>query len=80
MRIIAKGDDYHVRLRIPTGLVFNRFTAAAISKEMGKYGVKIRPDQARILMNELKKYRRTHPDWVLAEVRSGEDGYVLVKV
>ena len=59
MKIIAKGDDYNVRLRIPTGLAFNRFTAAAISKEMGKYGVKIRPHQARILMNELKKYRRT---------------------
>ena len=31
MKIIAKGDDYNVRLRIPTDLVFNRFTAAAIS-------------------------------------------------
>lgn len=80
MKIIAKGDDYNVRLRIPTGLVFNRFTAAAISKEMGKYGVKIRPHQARILMNELKKYRRTHPDWVLAEVQSGDGEYVLVKL
>lgn len=80
MRIITKGDGYHVRLRIPTGLVFNRFTAAAISKEMGKYGVKISSRQARTLVKTLKEYRREHPEWVLAEVRSGEDGYVLVKL
>ena len=80
MRIIAKGDDYHVRLRIPTGLAFNRFTAGGITKAMGKYGVKIPPKQARILMKALKKYRRTHPDWVLAEVQSADGGYVLVKL
>ena len=80
MRIIAKGDDYKIRLRIPTGLVFNRFTAAAISKKMGKYGVKISPYQARILMKALKEYRRTHRDWVLAEVQSGDGEYVLVKL
>jgi len=80
MRIITKGDGYHVRLRIPTGLVFNRFTAAAISKEAGKYGMKIRPDHARILIKELKKYRRTHPDWVLTEVHGADGEYVLVKL
>lgn len=80
MRIIAKGDDHNVRLRIPTGLAFNRFTAGAISKEAGKYGVKISPHQARTLIKALKEYRRTHPDWVLAEVQSGDNEYVLVKL
>ena len=79
MRIIAKGDDCNIRLRIPTGLVFNRFTAAAIGKEAGKYGVKLSPRQVRILIKTLKEYRRTHPDWVLAEVHSADGGYVLVK-
>lgn len=80
MRIIAKGDDYNVRLWMPTGLVFNRFTAAAISKEMGKYGVKISTRQARTLMKTLKEYRRTHPYWVLAEVTGAKGEYVLVKL
>lgn len=80
MRIVTKGADYNVRLRIPTGLIFNRFTAGVISKQMDKYGMKISPHQARILMKILKEYRRTHPDWVLAEVQSGDDGYVLVKL
>ena len=80
MRIIAKGEDYRVRLRMPTGLVFNRFTAGAISKEAGKYGVKISPRQARILIKTLKKYRRSYPEWVLAEVQSADGGYVFVKL
>ena len=80
MRIITKGDGYHVHLRIPTGLAFNRFTAAAISKEMGKYGVKISSWQARTLMKTLKMYRKAHPDWVLAEVHGADGEYVLVKL
>ena len=80
MRIIARGEDHHVRLRIPTGLVFNRFTAAAISKEASKYGVKLSPHQARALIKTLKKYRRTHPDWVLAEVHGADGEYVFVKL
>ena len=80
MRIIAKGDDHNVHLRIPTGIAFNRFTAGAISKEAGKYGVKISPHQARTLIKALKEYRRTHPDWVLAEVYSADGEYVLVKL
>ena len=80
MRSIAKGDDYKIRLRIPTGLVFNRFTAAAISKKMGKYGVKISSRQARTLIKTLKEYRKIHPDWVLAEVHGANGEYVLVKL
>ena len=79
MRIIVKGDDHNIHLWIPTGLVCNRFTAAAIGKEAGKYGVKISPHQARILIKTLKEFRRTHPDWVLAEVQSGDGEYVLVR-
>lgn len=80
MRIIAKGEDYHVRLRIPTGLVFNRLTAAVIGKEAGKYGMKLNSRQARILIKTLNEYRRTHPDWVLAEVHNADGGYVFVKL
>ena len=80
MRIIAKGEDYHVRLRIPTGLVFNRFTSAAIGKEAGKYGVKLSPRQVRILIKTLKEYRRTHPDWVLVEASGPKSEYVKVKL
>lgn len=79
MKIIVKEPEHHIRLRIPTGLVFNRFTAAAISKEADKYGVKISIHQVRILMKVLKEYRKKHPDWVLAEVQSGDGEYVLVK-
>ena len=80
MQIIAKGDNYSVQLRIPTGLVFNWFAAAAISKEMGKYGVKISSRQARTLMKTMKEYRKIHSDWVLVEVQGADGEYVRVKL
>ena len=80
MRIIAKGDDHNVHLRIPTGIAFNRFTAGAISKEAGKYGVKISPHHMRGLFKVRKDDRRAHPGWVLAEVRGVNGEYVQIKL
>ena len=80
MKIIVKEPNHHIRLQIPTGLAFNRFTAAAISKEAGKYGVKLSPHQARILIKTLKEYRKAYPDWVLVEVHSANGEYVCVKL
>lgn len=80
MRIIVKGADHNIRLRIPTGLVCNRFTAGAIGKEAGKYGVKLSPRQAHIFIKTLNEYRRNHPDWVLVEVHSTDGAYILVKL
>ena len=80
MRIIAKGEDYNVRLQLPTGLVCNRFTAVAISKEAGKYGVKLRRSQMNVLFKALKDYRKIHPDWVLVEVNGAKGEYVQVKM
>lgn len=33
MKIIVKEDEHNIRLRIPSGLVLNRFTAGAICRE-----------------------------------------------
>ena len=80
MKIIVEETNHHIRLRIPTGLAFNRFTAGAISKEAGKYGVKISPHHMRGLFKVLKDYRRAHPGWVLAEVRGVNGEYVQIKL
>ena len=80
MKIIVKNLDQNIRLRFPTGLVFNRFTTAAISKEAGKYGVKLRPQQVRILIKAMGKYRRAHSGWVLAEVKGAKGEYVQIKL
>ena len=80
MRIVVKEPGSHIRLRFPTAMVFNRFTAAAISKESGKHGVKVTPEQVRGMIKAVNAYRRTHPDWVLAEVHSTNGRYVFVKL
>lgn len=80
MRIIVKESEHNIRLRFPSGLILNRFTAAAICREVGKYGVKISPRQMRMLIKALHRYRKTHPDWVLAEVTGAKGEHVLVKL
>ena len=80
MRIIVKESDHNIRLRFPSGWMLNRFTASAICREAGKHGVKISPSQMRALIKALHQYRKTHPDWVLAEVIGAKGEHVLVKL
>ena len=80
MKIIVKGTDHNIRMGLPTGLLLNRCFAGAASREAEKYGVKISPRQMRALFKVIKDYRRTHPDWVLAEVHSTDGEYVYVRL
>ena len=80
MRIIIKGEGHHMRLRLPTGLLLNRFTATAICAEAEKHGVLIRRDQMQTIIKALHHYRRTHPDWVLVEASCADGDYVWVKL
>lgn len=79
MRIIVKEEDHNIRLSLPTGLFLNRCTAGIASREAEKYGVKLSPRQMRQLFQAIKDYRRTHPEWVLAEVKGAKGEYVYVK-
>lgn len=80
MRIIVEEENYNIRLSLPTGLFLNRCTAGIASREAGKYGVRISPRQMRLLFQAIKDYRKTHPDWVLAEVKGTKGEYVYVKL
>ena len=80
MRIIVKEGSHNIRLRFPSSWMLNRFTAAAVCREANKHGVKMSPSQMRILIKALNQYRKTHPDWVLAEVTGAKGEHVLVKL
>lgn len=80
MRIIVKEENHNIRLSLPTGLLLNRCVAGAACREAEKHGVKITPRQMRALFKAIKDYRRTHPDWVLAEVHNADGEYVYVKL
>lgn len=80
MKIIVKEEAHNIRLVLPTGLLLNRWTVGIACREAKKYGTQISPHRMRVLFKVLKDYRRTHPDWVLAEVYSEDGEYVLVKL
>ncbi len=80
MKIIVKGTDHNIRLGLPTGLLLNRVSAHAISKEAKKYGVTLTYSQTVKLIKAINAYRRAHKEWILAEVSCADGEYVLVKL
>ena len=80
MKIIVKESNCNIRLRLPTGLILNRWSAAFLCREAEKHGMKFNPSQMLALIKALNHYRRSHPDWVLAEVSGAKGEYVIVKI
>ena len=81
MKIIVKSNDEpNCWLPIPSGLVLNRFTAGLAPKFLKKHGIDITKEQATRIIDELKRFRRSHPDWVLVEVESSDGDYVKIKL
>lgn len=65
---------------IPTGLFCNRLTAGIAAKAMEQNGVNATAEQMVRLFRTVRKYKRKHPHWVLAEVQSTDGDYVYVKL
>lgn len=81
MKIVVKGDDgKKLRIPIPTGIVLNRFTAGFAPKYLKKQGLNVTKEQAVAFVQELNRYRRKHPEWVLVEVKSSDGEYVEIKL
>ncbi len=74
----SQGKDIFIPL--PSALVFNRFTAGYLAKQMKENGFRMDKGQARALIKALNRYRRTHRDWVLVEVESADGDHVLIKL
>ena len=77
---VQTGDGKHLRIPIPTGLVFSRLTAGVAAKKLKEYGLVITKRQAAALIKELNRYRRNHPEWVLVEVQSADGTHVQIKL
>lgn len=81
MRIKVKdGETFRLNLPLPTGLVLNRLTAGFACKAMEENGVQITYRQMVKLICAIKAYKRSHPDWVLVEVRSAGGEEVSVQI
>ena len=65
---------------IPLGLFCNRLTVGFAAKAMAQNGWTATPEQMLKLFRIMRRYKRKHPDWVLAEVQSADGDYVLIKI
>lgn len=81
MKIVVKSKDGpKLRIPIPTGIVFNRFTAAFVPKYLKKQGLNVTKEQAVAFVKALNQYRRKHPEWVLVEAQSSDGERVEIKL
>ena len=75
--IINEGNDVPKIIRIPTGLLTNRFSAfIAANTAMKESGITAR--QLCTLMKAVKEYRKDHPEWALVEVGSEDSPSVRI--
>ncbi len=81
MKIVVRASNGpNIFLPIPSGLVFNRFTAGVLIKTMKQNGLNLDKKQALAIIKAVNAYRRKHRDWVLVEVDSADGDYVKIKL
>ena len=81
MKIVIRGKgDADLNLSLPTALALNGFAAGKIAAAARRRGYALTAAQAKLLMNGVKEYRRTHPEWVLVEVHSANGDEVLIRL
>ncbi len=79
IRVRSK-DGPNLFIPLPTGLFCSRLTAGIAARAASKSGVSITPEQMTALFRSVRRYKRLHPDWVLAEVQSADGDYVYVRL
>lgn len=80
MKIRVKDKEHNIRFWFPTGLLLSRPFAAAIAKGARDKGMPLTGKQLNVLFKAIKRYRREHKDWVLAEVDSKDGDKVFIKL
>ena len=82
MKIRIQEKDRNFTLRIPTALIFSRFTAKLTSRAACKYApdalANISPEHLEALMAELGRIRKKLGRWELVEVESADGTYIKI--
>ena len=66
--IITDSSGKKSRIRLPGSFLLNGLSAGFLSAKAKQKNISISASQLRILFRAIKRYKRTHPEWVLAEV------------
>ena len=66
MKIQIKAANGHkFTLPIPTGTIFGHITAAFLPRALKDEDIIITRKQAYQLLRGLRRYKKSHPDWIL---------------
>ena len=81
MRIVVKENEgKNINLRLPSGLVLSRLSAAIISSELKHKQVNISGKQLYTLFRAIKAYKKGHPEWKLVEVYGQDSSSVDIVI
>lgn len=80
MKIIVTTPEHDIRIGLPTGLIFNRGSAALAQYMAKKYSPEVNlPDGAlSTLCAELRRIKKQHGAWTLVEVESASGEHVKI--
>ena len=66
--VVVERTGKMTRIRLPGSFLLNGLSAGFLSAKAKQKNISISASQLRILFRAIKRYKRTHPEWVLAEV------------
>lgn len=78
--IVREAGGRTIRILFPSGVVFNRLSAAVLPGILEKNGITVTRAQATALVKALNQCRHRFRDWDLVEVCDSDGDYVLVKI
>ncbi len=83
MRIHVKTSGKNIRLLFPSFLAMNALTARigahCIQKQTGIFQG-LGEQELQALFREIRRQKKKHPDWCLAEITDAKHTYVKVKL
>ena len=82
MRIQIQDKEHRFTLRLPTMLLFGRFSAGLICRASYKYAPdaveNISPEHLKALLAEMGRIRKKYGRWELVEVESADGTYIKI--
>ena len=80
MRMYVRNGKKLIGLFLPSGWIFNRFTAWWLPKALATQDIRVSAKQLQDLFRVINQYRRAHKDWVLAEAETADGEKVFIKL
>ncbi len=77
---VIEPGKHNIRIRIPSALVLNRFSACIAAKAAQKSGASLTFEQVYAFITAVKDYKRSHADWKFVEVQSADGEYIEIVI